>query len=271
DRFMFFYLSSVDQRNHMLARQMDAEHPFHDENTPARQENAMRKIYGEVDEMVGWAIEILGNETTLIVMSDHGFAPFRRQANLNSWLEQNGYLVLKNPEKRNESEWLHGIDWTRTRAFAIGLNSLYINTRGRERDGLVAPQEREAMAREIAAKLGTWKDPESGDLVVTQPLVREDAYSGPHLDKAPDVIVGYARGYRASWATGTGKVPALLLEDNDREWSGDHCMDSRTVPGVLLSNQRLMKKNASLQDMSGTILRYFEIEPPPAMQKRNLL
>ncbi|HJP39355.1 MAG TPA: alkaline phosphatase family protein [Gammaproteobacteria bacterium] len=271
DRFLFFYLSSVDQRNHMLARQMDADHPFHEADTPARQANAMRTIYREVDEMVGWAMEILDAETALIVMSDHGFAPFRRQANLNSWLEQNGYLTLKNPELRDESEWLTGIDWAQTKAFSIGLNSLYINTLDRERDGVVAPQEREALAREIVAKLKTWKDPESGEFVVTQPLIREDVYSGLHLDDAPDIIVGYARGYRASWATGTGKVPAVLLEDNNHEWSGDHCMDSRTVPGVLLSNRQLIADKASLRDMSGTILRYFGVEPPPAMRNRELL
>lgn len=271
DRFLFFYLSSVDQRNHMLAKQMDADHPFHDQDTPQRQANAMRTIYREVDEMVGWAMDTLDDETALIVMSDHGFAPFRRQANLNSWLEQNGYLALKNPEQRDRSEWLLGIDWSRTKAFAIGLNSLYINTRGRERDGLVEPNEREALAREIAAKLMNWKDPETGESVVTQPLVREDAYSGPHLGEAPDLIVGYARGYRASWATGTGKVPVSLLEDNDREWSGDHCMDSRTVPGVLLSNRELNKEKGSLRDLSGTILRYFDIEPPIAMRSRKLL
>jgi len=271
DRFLFFYLSSVDQRNHMLERQADVDHPFHDENTPPRLANAMRTVYREVDEMVGWAMEILGEETALIVMSDHGFAPFRRQANLNSWLEQNGYLALKDPAQRDRSEWLTGIDWTRTRAFSIGLNSLYINTRGRERDGIVAPQEREALAREIAARLRTWKDPKTGDFVVTQPLVREDAYSGSHLADAPDIIVGYARGYRASWATGTGKVPAVLLEDNDREWSGDHCIDSRIVPGILLSNQHLVGDRASLRDLSGTILRYFGIEPPPAMRNRELL
>ena len=136
---------------------------------------------------------------------------------------------------------------------------------------MVAPQEREALAREIVAKLKTWKDPESGEFVVTQPLIREDVYSGLHLDDAPDIIVGYARGYRASWATGTGKVPAVLLEDNNHEWSGDHCMDSRTVPGVLLSNRQLIADKASLRDMSGTILRYFGVEPPPAMRNRELL
>lgn len=265
-RFLFFYLSSVDQRNHMLARQMDVRHPFHEPDTPTDLANAMRTTYREVDEMVGWIFEAMDADTTFVVMSDHGFAPFRRQANLNSWLEQNGYLKLKNPDRRDSYEWLLGIDWSETRAFGIGLNSLYLNVHGRERSGIVDPQERQALAREIAGKLGTWKDPQNGELVVTQALVREDVYSGSHVEAAPDIIVGYARGYRASWATSTGKIPAILLEDNDREWSGDHCMDSRSVPGVLLSNRPLQADEASLLDMPVTILGHFGIEAPTQMK-----
>jgi predicted AlkP superfamily phosphohydrolase/phosphomutase len=269
-RFLFFYLSSVDQRNHMLARQMDAEHPFHEENTPTNLAEAMRTVYKEVDEMVGWVLEDLDSQTRFVVMSDHGFAPFRRQANLNSWLEQNGYLKLKNPSRRADYEWLLGIDWSQTRAFGIGLNSLYLNVSGREKNGIVAPAEREALAREIAARLETWTDPETGEAVVTQPLVREDVYHGPHVAAAPDIIVGYARGYRASWATSTGKIPATLIEDNDKEWSGDHCMDARAVPGVLLSNRPLKAEDANLRDMPVSILHHFGIKAPPQMGGREV-
>lgn len=264
-RFLFFYLSSVDQRNHMLAKQMDPDHPFHDPDTPKDLSDAMRTLYKEIDELVGWVLEDLGDQTKFIVMSDHGFAPFRRQANLNSWLEQNGYLQLKNPDRRDESEWLIGIDWRETRAFGIGLNSLYLNVRGRERSGIVSPRDREELAREIVAALEKWIDPETGERVVTQALVREDVYSGPHVPQAPDIIVGYARGYRASWATSTGKIPATLLEDNDREWSGDHCMDSRTVPGVLLSSGPLESATGDLRDMPVSILNYFGIDAPAQM------
>jgi len=152
-RFLFFYLSSVDQRNHMLARQMDAEHPFHDDDTPQDLAQAMRTTYKEVDELVGWVLDDLDSETRFVVMSDHGFAPFRRQANLNSWLEQKGYLKLKNPARRSSYEWLLGIDWSQTRAFGIGLNSLYLNVRGREKNGIVDPDEREALARTIVVVL----------------------------------------------------------------------------------------------------------------------
>ena len=199
-------------------------------------------------------------------MSDHGFSSFRRQANLNSWLEQNGYLALRDPAKRDATEWLMGIDWTKTRAFAIGLNSLYINVRGREKHGAVPRSERLALATEIAAGLHAWIDPENGEHVVTHAALREDVYHGEHVRNAPDLLVGYGRGYRASWGTTSGKVPAELLEDNDREWSGDHCMDARVVPGVLLSNRKLRSEQPHLLDLPVSILAAFGIDAPGQMK-----
>ena len=267
---LFFYVSSIDQQSHMLYRQMDPGHPFHDPDTPRALSSAVRHTYGEIDEMVGMAMGALDDDTTLIVMSDHGFAPFRRQAHLNAWLERHGYLALVDPAQRDRYEWLSGIDWSRTRAFALGLNSLYLNVRGRERSGIVAPSERLELAREIAAKLHDWVDPESGAHVVTQAAVREDVYHGPHTEEAPDVLVGYGHGYRASWATTSGKIPSSLLEDNDREWSGDHCMDSRAVPGVLLSNRPLAVAGADLRDLTVTFLAEFGVNPLPEMTGRSV-
>jgi len=267
---LFFYFSSVDQRNHMLARQMDPKHPFHEKNTPPDLASAMRKTYQELDEIVGWVSEEIDDDTTLIVMSDHGFAPFRRQAHLNAWLEQHGYLKLQNTDRRNDYEWLQGIDWSQTRAFAIGLNSLYLNVRGREPYGIVNPSERTGLAREIADGLNAWVDADTKERVVTQGVLREEVYHGSHVEEAPDILVGYARGYRASWATTTGKIPATLIEDNDAEWSGDHCMDSRTVPGVLLANRPLGANRADLKDLPVSILAFFGLSAPPQMQGTNI-
>jgi len=267
---LFFYFSSVDLRCHMLWRQMDEKHPFHDHDAPPNIADAFRTTYRELDELTGWAMREIDERTTLLVMSDHGFTSFRRQANLNTWLEQNGYLKLENPDQRDSYEWLQGIDWGNTRAFGIGLNSLYINVEGRERYGIVAPQDRQALAREIADKLASWKDPENDQLIVTQPVLREEVYHGSHVEEAPDILVGYANGYRASWGTASGEIPAGLLEDNDREWSGDHCIDSRVVPGVLLSNHELVTDGGDLKDLSVTILNHFGIEAPEQMKGRSL-
>jgi predicted AlkP superfamily phosphohydrolase/phosphomutase len=264
--FMFFYFSSLDLRNHMLARQQDPEHPYHEENTSAAMANAMRTTYEEFDEIVGWLLESTADDTALVVMSDHGFSQFRTQVNLNTWLEREGYLYLSEPDSRSENEWLEGVDWTRTKAFAIGLNSLYINVKGRDKNGIVEPEDREALAQEITAKLARWVDEDTGNLVVTQPLTREEAYSGPQLENAPDILVGYGAGYRASWATTSGEIPAVLLEPNINEWSGDHCVDARLVPGVLLTNRPLQMQSADLRDLTAAIVAYFGIELPEQLE-----
>jgi predicted AlkP superfamily phosphohydrolase/phosphomutase len=242
------------------------KHPFHDADTPEDMANAMRTTYEEMDAIVGQVMASIDDDTTLVVMSDHGFSTFRTQVNLNTWLEQEGYLTVSDPASRDDYEWLEGVDWARTRAYAIGLNSLYINVKGRERDGIVSPADREALAREIAARLGDWVDESTGDPIVTQPLVREDAYSGPELDAAPDVVVGYGPGYRASWSTTSGKIPAVLLEPNDDEWSGDHCIDSREVPGILLASQPLLQRQADLRDLTASIINYFDIKLPEQIE-----
>ena len=268
---LFFYVSSLDQRSHMLWRERDPEHPFHVPDTPADLADAVRHTYAEVDALLGRVLGALDSDTGLLVMSDHGFASFRRQAHLNAWLEQHGYLALQASASRESAEWLDGIDWSRTRAFAIGLNSLYLNVRGRERSGIVAPGERAALAREIAAGLETWTDPEHADArVVTRALLREDVYHGPLVERAPDVLVGYASGYRASWDTTSAKVPERLLADNDREWSGDHCMDARAVPGVLVSSRPLRAGEANLRDLTVSILADFGLAAPPHMQGRSI-
>ncbi|MGB0135587.1 alkaline phosphatase family protein [Dokdonella sp.] len=269
DRFLFFYLSTVDQRNHMLARESDSTAPDYDPDTPEVLRDAMRDTYREIDELVGSVMQGLEPGTTFAVMSDHGFAPFRRGASLNAWLEQHGYLKLLDPSRRDQLDWLEGIDWKQTRAFGLGLNALYLNVRGRERDGIVEPDARARLSREIVRRLGDWHDPENDEPVVTQAVLREDVYHGPHVEDAPDIIVGYARGYRASWDTATGKVATTLLEDNAEAWSGDHCMDSRTVPGVLLVN-RPLKASGDLRDLPVTILDYFGIAPPAEMQGQAL-
>jgi predicted AlkP superfamily phosphohydrolase/phosphomutase len=264
---LFFYVSSIDQRSHMLWRHADGAHPNHAADTPRDLAESLRDSYLEIDALLGEVLASLEPGVDLVLMSDHGFAPFRREANLNRWLEQNGYLALREGAAR-DAPWLAALDWSRTRAFALGLNSLYLNVRGRERHGIVEPSERADLAREIADRLAQWRDGEQR--VVSQPLLREEIYSGPHVEQAPDVLVGYARGYRASWSTTRGEVAEALLEDNAHEWSGDHCMDSRVVPGVLLSNLPLLRRDGQLRDLTVSVLSYFGVQAPPAMRGRAL-
>jgi predicted AlkP superfamily phosphohydrolase/phosphomutase len=262
---MFFYFSSIDQRHHMLYRAADPSDPLRPADTAADLANAMRDTYRQIDEQVGRVMMAVGEDTAIVVMSDHGFAPFRRQVHLNRWLEQRGYLRLTDSFNRDNYEWLQGIDWSATRAFAIGLNSLYLNVRGREKRGIVSPKQRATLAAKLAQELGAWVDEETGQKVVTQVTLREQAYHGPLVDAAPDIIVGYAPGYRASWDTTTGKVPLRLIELNIDEWSGDHCIDARAVPGVLLSNRPLRARSGGLADLTVSVLGYFGVAPGAGM------
>jgi predicted AlkP superfamily phosphohydrolase/phosphomutase len=268
---MFFYFSSIDQRHHMLYREGDPTDPLRPAQTPPELANAMRDTYRQIDEQVGQVMTAVGDDTAIVVMSDHGFSAFRKQVHLNRWLELHGYLRLTDSFNRDKYEWLQGIDWSATRAFAIGLNSLYLNVRGREKHGVVSPQQRAALARKLAQELGTWVDAENGQKVVTQIALREQAYHGPFVESAPDIIVGYAPGYRASWDTTTGKVPSALIEPNVDEWDGDHCIDSRAVPGVLLSNRPLRARSGGLADLTVSVLAYFGVAPAPGMNGKPML
>jgi predicted AlkP superfamily phosphohydrolase/phosphomutase len=262
---MFFYFSSIDQRHHMLYREADLTDPLRSPQTPPDITNAMRDTYRQIDEQVGRVMSAVGENTAIVVMSDHGFSSFRKQVHLNRWLELHGYLRLTDSFNRDKYEWLQGIDWSATRAFAIGLNSLYLNVRGREKHGIVSPRQRAALAQKLAQELSGWVDEENGQKIATQVTLREEAYHGPFVDAAPDIIVGYAPGYRASWDTTTGKVPLRLIEPNIDEWDGDHCIDSRAVPGVLLSNRPLRASSGGLADLTVSVLAYFGVAPAAGM------
>ena len=263
---LFFYFSSLDQNAHMLWRFMDERHPNYDSELADKYAGVLEKLYQEMDEVVGTVLEKVDENTTLLILSDHGFAPFYRSFNLNTWLLDNGYVFLQDDSLREQTEFLLNVDWSRTRAYGLGLNALYLNLRGRERYGTVMPGvEAEQLLDEIIRKLLSVTDPETGRPVMTRVDRATEVYTGPYVTEAPDLLVGYNRGYRAGWGTILGKFPRAVLEDNRNEWSGDHCMDFRLVPGVLLSNRKLRAAAPALTDLAPTILAEFGIEKTPEM------
>jgi len=260
----FFYFSSLDLNSHMMWRLMDPKHPQYDAAQAAENGSAIEWFYEQMDEVLGELLPKLDDHTTLLVLSDHGFAPYYRSFNLNTWLQNNGYLKLK--EGAQSEDPLANIDWSQTRAYGIGLNGLYINIRGRERNGIVAPgAEADALVRELKSKLLNVKDSQTGELPITRMDAAADAYQGPYAHSGPDLLVGYNRGYRAGWQTILGSVPAEVFEENTNPWSGDHCMDFTLVPGVLLSNRKIDARTPALTDIAPTILAEFGIQKPAEM------
>jgi len=201
-------------------------------------------------------------------MSDHGFGPFYRNFHLNTWLAQNGYLVLQGGAEKGS---LYGnVDWERTRAYALGFNGLYVNLKGRELYGTVSPDERESLLDEIAGKLEAIRDPENGKPVIRRAIKREDAYSGPYAESAPDILVGYDWGYRSSWESVLGDVTGVIFTDNREKWSGDHCGATEIVPGILFSNRKILLGNPHLYDLAPSILSEFGIAKPADMDGENV-
>jgi len=265
DGLLFFYFGSLDQNQHTWWRAMDKENALWTPELAAKYGDFIEKLYIEMDRMLEEALKNIGPEDTLIVMSDHGFAPYNRQFNLNSWLLDNGYITLLDPASRSTVEYLEGVDWTQTRVYSLGINALYINLNGREKDGIVDPAEADALIREIAGKLEAVVDPKTGKHPIRKAYISKDVFSGPYVEQAPDIIVGYDRGYRGSDESALGGFPNEILSDNKSTWSGDHCIDPAVVPGVFFSNRKITAEMPYLYDLTVTVLKEYNITPPQDM------
>jgi predicted AlkP superfamily phosphohydrolase/phosphomutase len=217
-------------------------------------------LYRDMDRVLGQTLKYVDADTAIFVLSDHGFCAFRRGVNLNAWLLSEGYLALEG----EAGDYLAGIDWSRTRAYTFGLGGVYLNLRGREAQGIVAPEQADSMRRELAAKLSGLCD--GGSVAIARAYSSTDLYRGPYLGAAPDLIVGYADGYRASWDAAVGRVTDEVFVDNTKAWCGDHCVDPHLVPGVIFSNRPLKALDPGIEDMAPTALRLFGIQPPAWME-----
>jgi len=261
---LFFYFSSVDQGSHMLWRYFDPTHPSF---TPdPKLGDAIRILYQQIDEAVGRVRESIDQDTTLIIMSDHGFSPFYRGVNLNSWLLEKGYVRLRNPSQRGRQPLFLNVDWTGTKAYALGLNGLYINLRGRERNGIVSKEtEYQRLLDQLERELLAMKDPRNNQQPITLVIQTHRDFQGPYVDSGPDLIVGYNWGYRSSWKSPLGEFPREVFVDNDDPWSGDHSIDYRLVPGVLITNQKITLDNPTLYDLTVSVLDEYGIAKLPEM------
>jgi len=249
---LFFHFFGVDQNSHMLWGKHDSE---------------LLETYKLVDEAVGWTVRNSG-DATIIVMSDHGFTTFDRAVHLNTWLMQEGLLVLDDPANAGNDELFAHVDWSQTKAYSIGLNGLYLNLEGRERNGIVDPGESQAVLQTIKQRLLDFKDPKTGLKVVESVYFPSQQFHGAALDAAPDMIVGYSAGYRSSWQTALGSVPKVLIEENTEAWIGDHCIAAHLVPGVLISNRTGSIADPHLQDLPVTLLNEFGISKDGQMVGR---
>ncbi len=268
----YFYVSSTDQDAHMLWRNMDETHPLHDRADP-RFAGYLMHLYEEMDGLVGRVLDAADDDTLLMVCSDHGFAQFGREFHLNTWLREKGLLKLKDSAKNKDEASILDIDWAHTYAYALGFNGLYLNLKGRERDGVIergSSTEKRLLAT-LRKDLAAVRDDETGFAPVAQIYDRDALYSGPVTPDMPELLVGYRPGYRHSAASVLGETGQSLIELNRWAWSGDHSMAKDLVPGVLFSSQPIATSDPEIVDLPVTILSFFGIGKPREMVGRDLM
>jgi len=264
-----------DRVGHVFWRLMDTQHPAYDSVLAAKWGDALLRTYQLMDSIVGDAMAAAEkHDATLIVLSDHGFASFRKSVNYDTWLVMNGYMVLKSGvqvKERNvemlfdQGQFWENVDWSQTRAYAMGLGEIYLNMKGRESKGIVNPgPEAEALKAELKQRLTQFTDPETGEHPVRRVLAREEIYKQFDPNMIPDLFVTNNDGYRVSWQTALGGIPKNLLEPNKQVWSGDHCsVDPEIVKGIFFINRKLATNRAPyIADVYPTVLGTLGVKAP---------
>lgn len=256
--FLFCLFDTPDRLQHMFWRagaDIVAEH------------------YRACDALIGRALEYVDDQTLLVVLSDHGMNSFERGFHLNTWLHDQGLLALQRgiTPGAEAGDFLRAVDWSRTKAYALGLSGIYLNRRGREAQGIVEAHEAERLQTQLSKALTGLGDPVRERVAIRSVMTRAQLYAGPYAAEAPDLLVNYNSGYRVSWATSLGGIPAAQFEDNVKKWSGDHLLDPALVPGVLFLNRPFQHERPGLTDLAPTILAALGVPPGEAMEGGDLL
>lgn len=268
---LFFYFSSLDQGQHMYWSLTDPQHPFYQPEAASRYGHVLEDLYRQHDRVLGEALKKLPPDVAIMVMSDHGFGTFRREVNINNWLHNEGYLKLSTPDWFPGQSFLEYGNWGETRAYTLGLNGLYLNMKGREAEGIVTSAQRRHLLEELKGKLEGLHDPLNGERIISNAYITEDVFSPDYLDRAPDIILGFRRGYRTVDNGAMGGFSEKVVDNHLDWWSGDHCIDPLAVPASFLSSFPINRKVPDIRDMAPTILEYFGVKPPPAMTGKPLV
>jgi predicted AlkP superfamily phosphohydrolase/phosphomutase len=272
----FFYLSDIDLQCHMLWRHGDPKHkdaphhPAYEPGPAVDHKDDIEGYYQHVDGLLGKIVASLPADTLVLAMSDHGFQPFNRKVHLNSWLRDKGWLVLK--DNKTEGHIGHGdVDWSKTRAYNLGFNAVYLNVAGREAEGIVAAADVDRVAAELQADLAAMVDPKTNLRTILHVKRGLEIYQGGRLADAPDLVVGFDAGFGNSDESTLGELPAATIEDNTSRWSGNHLMAPEVVPGVLLSSQAIQGQDHDLTDVTATLLAWYGVSPLPGMTGQPVL
>ena len=271
--FITTVFDTTDRVQHMFYRYLDPTHPANAGKDTEVWKDAIAQVYERADALLGKVWHLIDDpDTVFMAISDHGFTNFRRGVNINTWLRDNGYLFLTDENATTSGEWFEGIDWTRTKAFALGLTGIFINRAGREKSGIVAEgSEYRELVKELAAKLEKMIDPATGKGCVRKVVMSQQHFDGPYRFDAPDLLVGWEGGYRNSWECAVGQVTEEAITDNTRSWSGDHCVDPDIVPGIFFCDRAINTETPRLVDIPATVMKLFGQKIPGYMQGKMIV
>jgi predicted AlkP superfamily phosphohydrolase/phosphomutase len=265
-------IESTDRVQHMMWRLIDPAHPMYDAALASTFGDSIERVYRKADDFVGEVVRRVGPDVPVMIVSDHGFHTWRKAVNLDTWLVQNGYMALTGQQQGDKKladlfgggTFWENVDWSRTRAYAMGIGQIYFNLRGRESRGIVSPgAEASQLADELSAKLLTMTDPEDGTPIIRAVYKRDDIYKGEYFQDAAELQVGMNDGYRVSWQTTLGGSPPGIVYPNTRKWSADHGgYDYAITSGVLVTNRPITTKAPSIMDIAPTVLKYFGVSVP---------
>jgi len=265
-------IESTDRVQHMMWRLIDPTHPMYDKALAAKFGDAIERVYRKCDEFVGEVVSRIDPATPVLIVSDHGFHSFRQSVNLNTWLVGEGFMAIQGqqPGEKKLQDLFGGgtfwenVDWSRTKAYAMGLGQIYVNLKGRERQGIVSPEDSNNVQDALVGRLLTMADPKTGARMVDAVYKRDDVYKGEFLKNASELQVGLADGYRVSWQSTLGGSPPGLVYPNMKKWSGDHgSYDYKQTSGTLISSRPIGSEPVDIMDIAPTVLRYFGVPIPP--------
>jgi predicted AlkP superfamily phosphohydrolase/phosphomutase len=274
--------TATDSVSHMFYRLMDPGHPRYDPELAEKYGDAVLRVYERMDRVVGDVMKAMKPDGTLLIVSDHGFHTWRKGFNTNTWLVRNGYMVLKNPEAEEKAynldelfgqgSFFPNVDWSRTRAYALGLGQVYLNLQGREKFGIVhSGQEADGVLEEIRKRLLLATDPDTHQPVIQNVYLGREIFHGAYMARAPDLQIDFRDGYRTSWQTSLGAIPSGIVVANMKKWSGDHCAsDPSDTSGIFFSNRIVETSNLKILDIAPTVLKLLDVPPPGQLDGESL-
>jgi predicted AlkP superfamily phosphohydrolase/phosphomutase len=251
DGILACVFDTTDRIQHMFWRYMDDTHPMYDESAAELYGDVIPRYYRLMDNILSKVQDGISSDTSLMICSDHGFASLKKSVHLNTWLLQNGFMALKDGKKSSEGLF-DGVDWTKTKAYAVGFNSIFFNIHGRESAGIVTSEQLTNLTEELVKKLTAMTDNRMN--VIENISGAEETNKSEYSSNVPDLIADYTKNYRCSWQTAIGGITDnKVIEENKKKWSGDHCCDATVVPGIFFSSEILSMNNICVLDINNLV------------------